>query len=748
MSVGFTYHTCLESLKSSVQTDVQDGNEESVDAFVSTFQSLPGPDGDKRTAADQSLRNLISEIVQQILKNTQQDVSVVQRAIRIISVTVNVAKHGMCSPSLPFSLLGDILDCLTLDLCDPVFCFIEERVSTWKSPQFYTAGKNYLLRMCNDLLRRLSQAQNTVFCGRIQLFLARLFPLSEKSALNLFSQFNSDNVTIFNHNPSQSILKHPVGTAKKLDKSSNDLTVPKPQKDELWLDGGINDMEVDQTDLDTTKNEDVKTTEKAPIVDFELYSSIWSLQDIFRSPVQCYTTDAWNKFIKNAELVYRVFGSFKLDKQHFSEEQAHKAYFAKFLTSEKLIDLQLNDAMFRRQLLCQFLILFQYLLGTVKFKSASAILSDKQTEWINESRSKIFTLLEETPPNGEHFAAYVKHLLEREEYWITWKNEGCASFIKTKKPQEPKKDEVKDSESPPAKRRRTAESLKPRQSTIAQDFISGKPLGMGSPELTRLWELCPDNLAACKSEQRSFLPTLKAFFAEGIELMDPKNMVEEEYMSYNDPNFQWRALRLLSQRSPLFFASQPAQMQFKMVSQYLKGIMKKLSEEFPQNVPESTEIVQENGEIDKSLEEEPQEEEKEEGEDLDDGEDDDDDDEVLEDDQFENEDALLNDDSQQEEGDSADEGILEPTTPSDALTSNQVTTVAQKLGKDWEKLAPFLGLEAKDITEIKEDSEDVILQARQTLVTWQDRKRANAKRPALIQALTKAGMEDVAKEIS
>ena len=41
--------------------------------------------------------------------------------------------------------------------------------------------------MCNDLLRRLSQSKNTVFCGRIQLFLARLFPLSEKSALNLVS---------------------------------------------------------------------------------------------------------------------------------------------------------------------------------------------------------------------------------------------------------------------------------------------------------------------------------------------------------------------------------------------------------------------------------------------------------------------------------------------------------------------------------------------------------------------------------
>ena len=38
---------------------------------------------------------------------------------------------------------------------------------------------------CPDLLRRLSKSQNTVFCGRIQLFLARLFPLEEKSGTDL-----------------------------------------------------------------------------------------------------------------------------------------------------------------------------------------------------------------------------------------------------------------------------------------------------------------------------------------------------------------------------------------------------------------------------------------------------------------------------------------------------------------------------------------------------------------------------------
>jgi len=46
-----------------------------------------------------------------------------------------------------------------------------------------------MLLCFTDLLRRLSTSQNTVFCGRIQLFLARLFPLSEKSGQCHFVAF-------------------------------------------------------------------------------------------------------------------------------------------------------------------------------------------------------------------------------------------------------------------------------------------------------------------------------------------------------------------------------------------------------------------------------------------------------------------------------------------------------------------------------------------------------------------------------
>lgn len=43
-----------------------------------------------------------------------------------------------------------------------------------------------LLRLCNEMLRRLSKETNTVFCGRILMFLANSFPLGERSGIELF----------------------------------------------------------------------------------------------------------------------------------------------------------------------------------------------------------------------------------------------------------------------------------------------------------------------------------------------------------------------------------------------------------------------------------------------------------------------------------------------------------------------------------------------------------------------------------
>lgn len=55
-------------------------------------------------------------------------------------------------------------------------------------------------------------------------------------------------------------------------------------------------------------------------------------------------------------------------------------------------------------------------------------LTDEQNNWMKTSLEKIYQLIRETPPDGEKFAKTVEHILDREEHWNKWKNEGCPDF--------------------------------------------------------------------------------------------------------------------------------------------------------------------------------------------------------------------------------------------------------------------------------------------------------------------------------
>ncbi|XP_015763738.1 PREDICTED: THO complex subunit 1-like [Acropora digitifera] len=359
-------------------------NVEDIADLTSVFQATPGSEQEKKLIVDQVFRDLVKEDVL-TAKN-------MERCKFLISLVTKSAIEGHCSPNLVFILLSDVFDCITLEQCDPLFTFVEERVSIWTMPLFFSAGKNLLLRMCNDLLRRLSTSQNTIFCGRIQLFLARLFPLSEKSASEYITSYSALN---------------------------------------------------------------------------------------------------------------------------FMQEHS------------MLLDLQLSDSNFRRTILVQILIIYQYLVGNVKFKSTNQVLNESQSAWVKEMTSQVYELLKETPPDGDKFAKAVEHILEREENWISWKNEGCPSFIKERIESDPKPT--------PTSRKRKA--------SIGDEVASGwrsKKVVMGSNELTRLWNLCPDNLEACKADNRVFLPSLEEYFSEAIEQADPEAMVEDEYKVIKNSNYGWR----------------------------------------------------------------------------------------------------------------------------------------------------------------------------------------------------------------
>lgn len=210
------------------------------------------------------------------------------------------------------------------------------------------------------------------------------------------------------------------------------------------------------------------------------------------------------------------------------------------------MDLQLSDSNFRRHLLVQYLILFQYLGCNTK---ANQTLNEQQHQWVSDTKSKVMNLLSEVPPDGETFAKNILKVLKREENWINWKNEGCPSF---------------------ARREEDIVVKRSRKRSIGEELAYEKStkFNLGSSELTRLWNICPDNLEACKAENRTkFLPTLQDFFEEAIEQAEPEAGIEEEYKLVNNSEFGWRALRLLSRRSFNFFT--PSNKPFKPLSEYL-----------------------------------------------------------------------------------------------------------------------------------------------------------------------------------
>ncbi|KAM4684645.1 THO complex subunit 1 isoform 3-T3 [Amazona ochrocephala] len=590
-------------------------NVKSIKPLLNAFNQIPGSENEKKCTLDQAFRVVVEE---EIINKAP-----CENLLAIISLAINGVTEGICTASTPFVLLGDVLDCLPLDQCDRIFTFVEKNVATWKSNTFYSAGKNYLLRMCNDLLRRLSKSQNTVFCGRIQLFLARLFPLSEKSGLNLQSQFNLENVTVFNTNEHESTLgqKHTEEREEGMDVEEGEM------------------------------GDDEAPTSCSIPIDYNLYRKFWSLQDYFRNPVQCYEKVSWKTFLK-------------------------------------LMDLQLSDSNFRRHILLQYLILFQYLKGQVKFKSSNYVLTDEQSLWIEDTTKAVYQLLSENPPDGERFSKMVEHILNTEENWNSWKNEGCPSFVK-------ERSQPEFQLGPP-----DSKPMRPvRKRPAPEDFLGkgpNKKILMGNEELTRLWNLCPDNMEACKSESREYMPTLEEFFEEAIEQADPENMVENKYKAVNNSNYGWRALRLLARRSPHFF--QPTNQQFKSLPEYLENMVIKLAKELP---PPSEEIK------------------------------------TGEDEDEEDNDALLKENNESPE-----------VQRDKAMTGDQIEAVANRLGEQWKALAPYLEMKDADIRQIESDSEDMKMRAKQLLVAWQDQEGAHATPENLILALNKAGLGDLAESLS
>ncbi|XP_055612819.1 THO complex subunit 1 [Uranotaenia lowii] len=608
-------------------------------------------ESEKKPALHQAFRDLL------LLKS--DDIPAIEAFIQF---AVAACRQEMTSPTIPVVLLGDIFDAVTIDKCEQIFTYVENNVATWKEEFFFTACKHNLLRMCNDLLRRLSRSQNTVFCGRILLFLAKFFPFSERSGLNIISEFNLENITEYGVEGSE--MGDPLDTGSSEENGSNGMA------------GEMNQLKID----------------------YNLYCKFWALQDFFRNPNQCYNKVQWKMFSAHAGSVLSAFSSFKLEEPRSSsknkktfgsssspmdippEEQIGESghFFAKFLTNPKLLSLQLSDSNFRRSVLVQMLILFQYLNSTVKFKAENHCLTVQQVDWLKETEATVYKLIEESPPNGGKFAESVRHMLAREELWNSWKNEGCKEFKRPEVNASTSATPGGTAEEPAPTTTVTRTAMKrPRRALgdLIRDSTKQGKFFMGNPELTRLWNTCPDNLQACKGDDRNFLPSLEAYLDGSKEKQDP--------------SFEWRALRLLARQSPHFFTlfNSPSY----KVADYLESVRRKIQKDKvdvkQEVIPEDTPTRMEHNEAENDAE------------------------------------AFV----AEEETDQMDSELLktEQLTPEEKNTHKTITVSKEQIaelspiiGKDWKRLGTKLGYGKDEIQYFESENATVADQCRHLLQVW------------------------------
>jgi len=161
-----------------------------------------------------------------------------------LDVVLTFTEHDACEQVFPFSVLQDLLETQTIASCSHIFSWIEERADRLTEGMVPQKGKALvLLRTLNDLLRRLSKTGNTtMFCGRILTFLSRVFPLGERSGVNLRGEYG------------------PVWEGPGVKSASNEIKMAVDQKK-----GGAGEedkMEVDEVKAEGSETLEVKKKEQ------------------------------------------------------------------------------------------------------------------------------------------------------------------------------------------------------------------------------------------------------------------------------------------------------------------------------------------------------------------------------------------------------------------------------------------------------------------------------------------------------
>ena len=222
----------------------------------------------------------------------------------------------------------------------------------WKSKHLI------VLRACTELLRRLSRAEDTVFCGRVFIFLFQSFPLGDKSAVNLRGEFHVENFTVYDEIPAK-----PAESTGAMDMDGGATAETKaggeesPSNDTTTIELAENFS----SETKITKPDGTEEKSQKPLDADALYPIFWSLQDYFSRPTKLFDPVNLASFRTGLEMTLVKFkevqkemesrGSLKNNedqkqgvkrKWEGEDETTSSSFNPKYLTSRDLFELEVS----------------------------------------------------------------------------------------------------------------------------------------------------------------------------------------------------------------------------------------------------------------------------------------------------------------------------------------------------------------------------------------------------------------------
>lgn len=427
-----------------------------------------------------------------------------------LDVILSLESNGMMDQNIPLQIHEDILERLSVAACSQHFDYIESRVQSLTKGLVPSKGKGLtLLRLCNELVRRLSKPNrvHAIFAGRVLTFLGSVLPLGERSGVNFRGDFNTENKTKLDE-----IFDSNVVSPHREDVEEADRT------DDL---AGDSLLSVTDERIEGSKSVDKKTKaqrtkeadDKFLVISREkrFYRSFWTAQQWFSNPSILFHTHAEDLLgidtsidlndpapegakggmqilRKVTRIILDVFGAVERREQeltgkasndlreleqsslqqsvslpdagsditskpskrqkldiateigaHDIPQDGDDSFYPKYLTGLNLFEYEIRDVSFRRHILLQHLILFQFLLSfspsarekSKKWKNValanttSFVLDEIDDRWLRDTWREILSLIRETQRDRRNYSESILQALKRELRWILWKADNC-----------------------------------------------------------------------------------------------------------------------------------------------------------------------------------------------------------------------------------------------------------------------------------------------------------------------------------